>query len=52
MPIIPRVYPKILHKQCFLFILGITVVSGDLENNAYTKYLRGWVEGGGRQRVL
>ena len=37
MPIIHRVYPKILHKHCFLLILGITVVSEELENNAYAK---------------
>ena len=35
MPLIHCVYPKILHKHCFLFVLGITVVSEELENNAY-----------------
>ena len=45
MPIIHRVSPKILHKHCSLFILGITVVSGELENNAYAKY---WGEGEGK----
>ena len=37
MPLIHCVYPKILHKHCFLFVLGITVVSEELENNAYAK---------------
>lgn len=30
MPLIHRAYPKILQKHWFLFILGITVVSGEL----------------------
>ena len=37
MPLIHRAYPKILQKHWFLFILGITVVSEELENNAYAK---------------
>ena len=45
MPIIHRVYPKILHKHCFLLILGITVVSEELENNAYPKIPGGIVNG-------
>ena len=45
MPIIHRVYPKILHKHCFLLILGITVVSEELENNAYAKIPGGIVHG-------
>ena len=44
MPLIHRVYPKILQKQCFLFILGIMVVSGEL-----CKILGG--RGGGVNRV-
>ena len=45
MPIIHRVYPKILHKHCFLLILGITVVSEELENNAYAEIPGGIVNG-------
>ena len=49
MLIIHGVYPKILHKHCFLFILVMTVVWWELENNAYAKY---WGEGGGRVNRL
>ena len=30
--------PKILHNLCFLFLLGITVVPREIENNAYAKF--------------
>ena len=34
------VYPqKILHKHCFQFILGLTIVPREIENNAYAKLL-------------
>ena len=49
MLIIHGVYPKILHKHCFLFILVMTVVWWELEDNAYAKY---WGEGGGRVNRL
>lgn len=31
MPILHHVHLKILHKHCFLFILGITVVSANFK---------------------
>ena len=31
--------PKILHKHCFQFLLGLTIVLGEIENNAYAKIL-------------
>ena len=30
--------PKILHNLCFSFLLGITVVPREIENNAYAKF--------------
>ena len=30
--------PKILHNLCFSFLLGITVVLREIENNAYAKF--------------
>ena len=30
--------PKILHKLCFSFLLGITAVPREIENNAYAKF--------------
>ena len=30
--------PKILHYLCFSFLLGITAVSREIENNAYAKF--------------
>ena len=36
--------PKILHNLCFSFLLGITAVSGGIENNTYAKL---WAGGGG-----
>ena len=30
--------PKILQKLCFAFLLGITAVPREIENNAYAKF--------------
>ena len=30
--------PKILHDLCFSFLLGITAIPREIENNAYTKF--------------
>ena len=30
--------PKILHKHCFQFLLGLTRVPGENKNNAYAKF--------------
>ena len=30
--------PQILHNLCFSFLLGITAVPREIENNAYTKF--------------
>jgi len=30
--------PKILHNLCFSFLLGITAVLREIENNAYAKF--------------
>ena len=38
-------YPQILHNPCFSFLLGITAVPREIENNAYVKLRRG---GGGK----
>ena len=32
--------PKILHNLCFSFLLGITAVPRETENNAYAKFWR------------
>ena len=31
--------PKILHKHCFQFLLRLTIVPKEIENNAYAKFL-------------
>ena len=31
---------KMLHKHCFQFLLGITVVQREIEDNGYAKILR------------
>ena len=31
---------KLLRKHCFQFFLGLTVASGEIENNAYSKFWR------------
>ena len=36
----PYLPPKILHSVCFSFLLGITVVPGEIENNAHAKFWR------------
>ena len=33
----PCLPPKVLHNLCFWFLLGIAVVQGEIEDNAYTK---------------
>ena len=33
--------PKFLHNLCFLFLLGITAVPREIENNGYAKF-EGW----------
>ena len=39
--------PKFLHNLCFSFLLGITAVPREIENNAYAIFLGGEGEGGG-----
>ena len=39
-------HPKILHKHCFQFLLGVKMAPRDTENNAYAKF---W---GDKQRAL
>ena len=39
-------HPKILHKHCFQFLLGVKMAPRDTENNAYVKF---W---GDKQRAL
>ena len=34
----PSLSPKILQNLCFSFLLGITAVPGEIENNAYAKF--------------
>ena len=34
----PYLPPKILHKHCFSFLLGITAVPREIENNAYARF--------------
>ena len=36
----PYLSPKILHNLCFSFLLGITAVPREIENNPYAKF---WV---------
>ena len=49
----PYLPPKILHNLCFSFLLGITAVLRDIENNDYVHFslflVRGEVGGGGEQ---
>ena len=33
-----RLSPKILHKHCFKFLLGLTTVPRENKNNAYAKF--------------
>ena len=30
--------PKILHKHCFQFLLGMIIIRREIENNAYAKF--------------
>ena len=39
-------HPKILHKQCFQFLLGVKMAPREAENNGYAKF---W---GDKQRAL
>ena len=39
-------HPKILHKYCFQFLLGVKMARRESENNAYAKFL------GDKQRIL
>ena len=39
-------HPKILHKHCFQFLMGVKMTPRETENNAYAKY---W---GDKQRAL
>ena len=39
-------HPKILHKHCFRFLVGVKMALREAENNAYAKY---W---GDKQRAL
>ena len=32
------VYPPVLQNDCFQFLLGITVVPGEIEDNGYAKF--------------
>ena len=34
----PYLPPKILHNLCFSFLLGITAISREIENNVYVKF--------------
>ena len=34
----PCLHPKILHNHCFQFLLGITVVPREIEDNSYGKF--------------
>ena len=31
-------HPKILHKHCFQFLLGVKMAQRETENNAYAKF--------------
>ena len=37
-PIMRLICPQILHSLCFSFLLGITAVPREIENNAYAKF--------------
>ena len=39
-------HPKILHKHCLQFLLGVKMAPRETENNAYAKFL------GDKQRAL
>ena len=39
-------HPKILHKHCFQFLLGVKMAPRETENNSYAKF---W---GDKQRAL
>ena len=39
-------HPKILHKHCLQFLLGVKMAQRETENNAYAKFL------GDKQRAL
>ena len=34
----PCLYPKILHKHCFQFLLGFTMIPRENKNKAYSKF--------------
>ena len=34
----PCLLPKILHIRCFQFLLGITVVPREIDDNSYAKF--------------
>ena len=46
----PCLPPKILHNHCFQFLLGITVVPREIQDNGYAKFEGG--VGGGKQSAL
>ena len=39
--------PKILHNDCFQFLLGITVVPIEIKNNGHAEYIYIFFGGGG-----
>ena len=39
-------HPKVLHKHCLQFLLGVKMASRETANNAYAKF------GGDKQRAL
>ena len=43
----PRPPPQILHNHCFQFLLGITVVRREIEDNGYAILFFGGGTGGG-----
>ena len=46
----PYLPPKISHNFCFSFLLGITAVQREIENNAYAKFF--FLGGGGQIRSI
>ena len=42
--------PQILHNLCFQFLLGITVVPREIQDNGYAIFLGGEGGGGGGQQ--
>ena len=51
MHLVPPPYIKnILHNHCFQFLLGITVVPREIEDNGYVIFFSG--VGGGEQGVV